>query len=187
MSRKAPENVPSKAKVMLSWTVSEPSGWTATATPAWGSEKDFAPASPAKARPTSKSAAARAALLRTARVALHRLGAVRDQVVAAAELDIHLRPGILRAVAQADETVVEDEEQGPHQEDGRDDHDYQPDHAPTLIRRTAGDPDRVFAAFVRAHVEPAVAGDDFEPRSLEKVLPLLRGAPRKLHPCLARV
>ena len=52
-------------------------------------------------------------------VALHGLDEVRDQVVAAAELHVDLRPRVLGAVAQPDEPVVEDDEREPEQdEDG---------------------------------------------------------------------
>ena len=48
-------------------------------------------------------------------VALDRLDEVRDQVVAAAELDVDLRPGVLGAVAQPDEPVVHHDEHDQQQ------------------------------------------------------------------------
>ena len=53
----------------------------------------------------------RLALVR--RVALDRLDEVRDQVVAAAELHVHLRPRVLRPVPQPDEAVVHEDEDSP--------------------------------------------------------------------------
>jgi hypothetical protein len=62
-------------------------------------------------------------------VALHRLDQVRDQVIAALQLDVDLRPRVLDAVAQGDEPVVEqhqrDDEQGNDAEDD-------PEHGGTL-------------------------------------------------------
>jgi hypothetical protein len=63
MSRYAPENGPSKMKVMISSMARLPSGWTVTWTYAEGRENDFAAASPA-ARRASRTAAARTAALR---------------------------------------------------------------------------------------------------------------------------
>ena len=47
--------------------------------------------------------------------------------------------------------------------------------------RDASQPDRVFAACVRAQVEPPVAGDDLEPRLLEECPPVADGEPGRLH------
>ena len=70
-------------------------------------------------------------------VALDRLDEVRDQVVAAAELDVDLGPRVLRAVPQPDEPVVDEDEEEEQRRDDHDD-DHQPDHGPTLTRRAVG-------------------------------------------------
>src|SRR5687768_12841912 len=46
---------------------------------------------------------------------------------------------------------------------------------------TFREPDGVLAASVRAQVEPAVAGDDLEARSLEEAAPLVGGDPGERH------
>src|ERR671934_155255 len=64
-------------------------------------------------------------------VALDRLDEVRDQVVAAPQLDVDLRPRVLGAVPQPDELVVHPDDDQEQQDDDRDDDDH-PDHVPTL-------------------------------------------------------
>ena len=60
-------------------------------------------------------------------VALDRLHEVRDQVVAAPELDVDLRPGVLRSVPQPDEPVVDDHAGERHEHEEHDEDD-QPGH-----------------------------------------------------------
>src|SRR5258706_6065463 len=55
-----------------------------------------------------------------AHVALHRVDQVGDQVVAALELDVDLRPGFLRPVAGADQAVVREGQPQPDDDDDRD-------------------------------------------------------------------
>ena len=54
-------------------------------------------------------------------ITLHGFDEIGNQVVAALELDVHLSPGVLRGIAQTDESVVEsddkDEEEGNESED----------------------------------------------------------------------
>ena len=56
------------------------------------------------------------------RVALDRLDQVRDQILAALELHLDLRPGVVDAVAELDEAVVERDQQTDEQHDDREDH-----------------------------------------------------------------
>ena len=87
-----------------------------------------------RARPGLRDLLERRALV--LRVALDRLDEVRDQVVAAAELDVDLRPGVVDAVPQPDEPVVEDDEREP-EEDGDRDADDDPGHGCELTARSA--------------------------------------------------
>src|SRR5205085_4615783 len=70
-------------------------------------------------------------------IALHRLDEVRDQVVAALQLHLDLRPGVLRAVAQSHEPVVEQHEEQP-EEDCRRDYDDDPRQRSRILYREAG-------------------------------------------------
>ena len=65
-------------------------------------------------------------------VALDRLDQVRDQVVAALELDVDLRPGFLGAISERDEAVVgEDEPKDDEDDDSKDD---PPAHQEAILR-----------------------------------------------------
>ena len=58
-----------------------------------------------------------AALVR--RIAAHRLDEVRDEVAAALELDVDVRPAGVRLVAQPDEAVVAERAEDDDERDGR--------------------------------------------------------------------
>src|SRR5215210_118925 len=133
-------------------------------------------------RPGARHLLEGAALVR--RVALHGLDEVRDQVVAAPELYVDLRPRVAHAVPEPHESVVErDQEQRADHCDR--DGDENPGHRATLLGRAAGDPDRVFATGVWPAVEPAVVRLDVEPGRLDQRSPLLRRQPPELQRRLA--
>ena len=63
-------------------------------------------------------------------VTLGDLDEVRDQVIAALELDIDLREGVLETVAEGDKPVVDaDHEQGQHHDGGEEDEEEDEDNA----------------------------------------------------------
>jgi hypothetical protein len=115
----------------------------------------------------------RLALVR--RVPLDGLDEVRDQIPAALELDLDLRPGVVHAVPLLNEAVVEGDEQQPDDHDDRDDHD-DPDHGRWTLPRLRHE-DHVLHALVRAAVEPAVDGVDFEARFVEQAQPFREREP----------
>ena len=117
----------------------------------------------------------RPALVR--RVALHRLDEVRDEVPAPLELHLDLRPGVVDAVPQPDEPVVERDEQERRRRRARRRCTMTQITARRTLADGAGDEDHVLLAVVRPSVEPAVHGLDGEAGLVEEPKPLGRREP----------
>ena len=107
-------------------------------------------------------------------VALDRLDEVRDQVVAAPQLYVDLRPGVLGAVPQPDEPVVEHDQQRSRGDRTATMTMTTMSHGASFYNGRARDPDRVLAAGVRAAVEPAEVAEDLEAGFDEQCAPLVR-------------
>ena len=95
-------------------------------------------------------------LLLVSCVPLDGLDQVGDQVVSLAELDVHLRPGVLGPVSQPNQLVEHPHQHEQEEDDDRGHDDDHPDHEANPMSRAAREPDRILAAFVGAAVEPAV-------------------------------
>ena len=71
-------------------------------------------------------------------VALDRLDQIRDEVVAALELDVDLRPGVLDPVPQLDQTVVGGQHVQADEDHEDDENDHERGHGRALRRDDSG-------------------------------------------------